>query len=375
MACCLVSPSAVRARCAGPPRGWRASCGARTRSRPAPTGVVRTFDIEARPAELPLIDGGQLRVWAYNGQVPGPDAAHPAGRDAARPLHEPPAAGDDDPLARRARSERRWTASRASRSRRSSRAARSPTSSRPRTPARSGSTRTSVPASRSSAASTACWSSRTPTPPPYTRDVVWVLDDWLLDETAQIFDRFNTPHDLMHDGRWGNVVTVNGRTDTALAARGRRAHPPAPAQRLERRACTRPTSARSTPQIIAVDGLYLRAADPARAVRAGARQPARPRRHASGRAGSAIAAGRRSVLSPTTRTTWPTSSSTAQPAPGPVVPVAGARAACRPGRRAWRIPVGEGVPPQRAPRRQLRHRVDDQRPGVRRPRAPRARRC
>ena len=39
----------------------------------APRGVVRTFDIEAREAELPLIDGGKLRVWAYNGQVPGPE--------------------------------------------------------------------------------------------------------------------------------------------------------------------------------------------------------------------------------------------------------------------------------------------------------------
>ena len=38
-----------------------------------PTGVVRTFDIEARPAELPLVDGPKLRVWAYNGSVPGPE--------------------------------------------------------------------------------------------------------------------------------------------------------------------------------------------------------------------------------------------------------------------------------------------------------------
>src|SRR5690348_5920727 len=41
--------------------------------RAAPTGVVRTFDVEAREAELPLVDGGKLRVWAYNGQVPGPE--------------------------------------------------------------------------------------------------------------------------------------------------------------------------------------------------------------------------------------------------------------------------------------------------------------
>src|SRR5690242_8639739 len=41
--------------------------------RAAPNGVVRTFDVEAREAELPLVDGGKLRVWAYNGQVPGPE--------------------------------------------------------------------------------------------------------------------------------------------------------------------------------------------------------------------------------------------------------------------------------------------------------------
>jgi FtsP/CotA-like multicopper oxidase with cupredoxin domain len=61
----------------------------------APRGAVRTFDIEAREAELPLIDGGKLRVWAYNGRCRA-RAAHPAGRDAARPVHEPPAAADDD---------------------------------------------------------------------------------------------------------------------------------------------------------------------------------------------------------------------------------------------------------------------------------------
>ena len=94
------------------------------------------------------------------------------------------------------------------------------------------------------------------TPPPYTRDVVWVLDDWLLDETRQIFDRFNTPHDLMHDGRWGNFVTVNGRTDTALAARG--------GERIRLRLLNAsnariyaPDFGALEPQIIAVDGLYL----------------------------------------------------------------------------------------------------------------------
>ncbi len=37
-----------------------------------PSGVVRTFDLAAAPTERPLVDGKKLRVWAYNGQVPGP---------------------------------------------------------------------------------------------------------------------------------------------------------------------------------------------------------------------------------------------------------------------------------------------------------------
>ncbi|MEO6028276.1 MAG: multicopper oxidase domain-containing protein, partial [Candidatus Binatia bacterium] len=56
-------------------------------------------------------------------------------------------------------------------------------------------------------------------PPPYSQDVVWVLDDWLLAKNGAIDPRFVTPHDLMHDGRWGNVVTVNGRVDASLAVR------------------------------------------------------------------------------------------------------------------------------------------------------------
>ncbi len=48
-------------------------------------------------------------------------------------------------------------------------------------------------------------------PVPFSRELLWVIDDWLLDETGQISPEFNTPRDLRHDGRWGNVVTVNGK--------------------------------------------------------------------------------------------------------------------------------------------------------------------
>lgn len=48
-------------------------------------------------------------------------------------------------------------------------------------------------------------------PDPYTQDVIWVLDDWRLDKTGGLNKNFNTGHDLMHDGRWGQYITVNGK--------------------------------------------------------------------------------------------------------------------------------------------------------------------
>jgi FtsP/CotA-like multicopper oxidase with cupredoxin domain len=46
---------------------------------------------------------------------------------------------------------------------------------------------------------------------PWSQDMVWLVDDWLLQKDGNIFPRFNTGHDLMHDGRWGNVLTINGK--------------------------------------------------------------------------------------------------------------------------------------------------------------------
>ena len=45
---------------------------------------------------------------------------------------------------------------------------------------------------------------------PWSQDFVWLIDDWVLQKDGNIFPHFNTGHDLMHDGRWGNVVTING---------------------------------------------------------------------------------------------------------------------------------------------------------------------
>ena len=43
------------------------------------------------------------------------------------------------------------------------------------------------------------------------RDVTWVIDDWMLRDTAQIHDSFGHRGQMSHGGRIGNTVTVNGR--------------------------------------------------------------------------------------------------------------------------------------------------------------------
>ena len=51
------------------------------------------------------------------------------------------------------------------------------------------------------------------------REIAWVLDDWRLDQQAQIVP-FGGFHDKSHGGRFGNVLTVNGTylTSTDLRA-------------------------------------------------------------------------------------------------------------------------------------------------------------
>jgi FtsP/CotA-like multicopper oxidase with cupredoxin domain len=45
--------------------------------------------------------------------------------------------------------------------------------------------------------------------PNYDSDTTLVVDDWRLTPEGQINPNFVTPHDLMHDGRWGSYITVN----------------------------------------------------------------------------------------------------------------------------------------------------------------------
>jgi FtsP/CotA-like multicopper oxidase with cupredoxin domain len=100
-------------------------------------------------------------------------------------------------------------------------------------------------------------------PAPYARDVVWVVDDWRLGKDGAIDPNFNTPHDLAHDGRWGNVVTVNGRTVPELVVQ--------PGERFRLRLVNTANGrvfrldwGGLDARIIAVDGMYAReSVDPA----------------------------------------------------------------------------------------------------------------
>lgn len=51
----------------------------------------------------------------------------------------------------------------------------------------------------------------------FNSDTVWVLDDWRLDQNAQVDPNFLLPHDVTHDGRWGNVISINGEAQYSQA--------------------------------------------------------------------------------------------------------------------------------------------------------------
>jgi FtsP/CotA-like multicopper oxidase with cupredoxin domain len=100
-------------------------------------------------------------------------------------------------------------------------------------------------------------------PAPYSQDLVWVFDDFLLGGDGQIVPEFNTRHDLAMDGRWGNAIVVNGRSNTVVKVR--------PGERIRVRMLNSANGRVFLPdfgdldaKVIAVDGLYVRAPVPAR---------------------------------------------------------------------------------------------------------------
>ena len=227
-----------------------------------PTGVVRDFELVAAPTELPLIDGKPLRVWAYNGQVPGPTLRVRLGETVRvkftnnlpqeTTIHwhgvRLPNAMDGVPYVTQQPVPPGGTFVYEF------------------TPKDAGTfwfhphVRSSEQVERGLYGVLVVDDAQ---PPPYSRDLVWVFDDWLLDQTGQIAPEFNTRHDLAMDGRWGNAIVVNGRSDTHVKVR--------PGERLRVRILNSangrvflPDFGELDAKVIAVDGLYLRAPVPAR---------------------------------------------------------------------------------------------------------------
>jgi FtsP/CotA-like multicopper oxidase with cupredoxin domain len=58
-----------------------------------------------------------------------------------------------------------------------------------------------------------------PVPLVVDRDVTWALGDWRLHRDASISDDFGNMHDVSHNGRVGNTVTVNGRIRESFEVR------------------------------------------------------------------------------------------------------------------------------------------------------------
>ena len=184
---------------------------------PTPTGKVHEVEIVAAPTTLTLFDGRAIQVWAYNGQVPGPIVRVRVG-DTVRAtlknqLPQPttihwhgvrlPNAMDGVPHVTQP----------------------------PVQPgesfvyefvARDAGTFWFHPHVRSSEqVERGLYGVLIiePAEPVAERELVWVLDDWLLDETGQIDPNFITRRDLAHDGRWGNVLTLNGKLRPELGVR------------------------------------------------------------------------------------------------------------------------------------------------------------
>ncbi|MDH3600455.1 MAG: multicopper oxidase domain-containing protein [Candidatus Tectomicrobia bacterium] len=95
-----------------------------------------------------------------------------------------------------------------------------------------------------------------PNEPHYSQDLVWVLDDWRLNQDGSIDSKFVTRHDLAHDGRWGNYLTVNGAYRPVVTVK--------PGERLRLRMVNVangrvfvPVFEHLTPQVIAIDGMRM----------------------------------------------------------------------------------------------------------------------
>ena len=223
----------------------------------APTVTrVRSFELTAAPTSIQQFDGRLLDVWAYNGKVPGPVLRVRLGEEIEVKLHnrlpQPttihwhgvrvPNAMDgvpgvtQEPVAPGASFTYRFT------------------------PKDAGTfwfhphVRTAEQVERGLYGVLVVEDAA---PLPYSRDEVWVIDDWRLGPDGQIDPNFVTRHDLAHDGRWGQLITVNGDTSQELTVR--------PGERIRLRLANtsngrvyRPDFSGLDARVIAVDGMYTR---------------------------------------------------------------------------------------------------------------------
>lgn len=97
-----------------------------------------------------------------------------------------------------------------------------------------------------------------PGEPSYSQDLVWVLDDWLFTNGGEIYSKFVTRHDLAHDGRWGNLLTVNGKYQPTIKVKA--------GERIRIRMINvangrvfKPLFEQLSPVVIAVDGMLAKA--------------------------------------------------------------------------------------------------------------------
>ncbi len=93
-----------------------------------------------------------------------------------------------------------------------------------------------------------------PTEPEYPVDAVWLVDDWLIDESGMLDPDFDSYEDIHHSGRWGNLLTINGTPKTTLDV--------SPGQRIRLRIVNtanarviKPDFDGLDPVVIAMDGL------------------------------------------------------------------------------------------------------------------------
>lgn len=221
--------------------------GAYPEAAPASTGL-RTWSIVAEPSEVEVFDGHTLKVWAYNGQIPGPTLRIRLGQTVrvrfTNKLPQPttihwhgvrvPNAMDGVPGVTQLP------------------VLPGETFVYEYTPKDAGTywfhphVRSAEQVERGLYGVLIVDDAE---PLPYTQDVTWILDDWRVTKEGQIDPNFMTRSELTHDGRVGNILTINGRTDTELTVK--------PGERIRLRLLNSANGRVFVPYLLPLDALVI----------------------------------------------------------------------------------------------------------------------